>query len=474
MSLVSDLIAVLGRDRVLDDRLDSWTYGKDAGVFRGEADVVVLPESTEEVVEIVRVAERHSTSIVARGAGTGLAGGAVPVDRNVIVSMIRMNEITDVDPENRTAWVGPGVVNLDLSRHTEVHGLHFAPDPSSQSACTIGGNVGNNSGGPHCLAEGTTVNHVLAVEVVLAGGEVVTVGGGAPDPIGLDLRGILVGSEGTLGIVTKVLVKLTPNAPDVRTLLCAFDSVEDAARAVSGIIAAGVVPAALELMDQRMTEAVENWLKAGLPTDAAAILLAEVSGGTAAVKAEAAVIREVATSSGASSVSLAADEAERQILWKARKSAFGAVAQTAPDYYLHDTTVPRTRLVEAMTEAYAIGDKYDLVMMNVFHAGDGNLHPLMTFDASQPGSFDRVRAAADEIVEMCVSKGGVLSGEHGIGKEKRDLMGLMFDAHALDAQARIKEAFDPGGLFNPHKILPQGSRCFDFGRTVPVPDGAWI
>ena len=324
MALVPDLVDLLGRDRVLDDPLNAWMYGKDGGVFRGEVDVVVLPEMTEEVAEVVRIAERHHTALVARGAGTGLAGGAVPIGPNVVVSTIRMNEIFEIDAPNRTAWVGPGVINLDLSRRTEPLGLHFAPDPSSQSACTIGGNVANNSGGPHCLAEGTTVNHVLGMEVVLAGGEVVTVGGAAPDPIGLDLRGVLIGSEGTLGIVTKVLVKLTPNAPDVRTLLCAFDSVEDAARAVSGIIAAGVVPAALEMMDQRMTVAVENWLNAGLPTEAAAILLAEVSGSTASVDAEAAVISRVAAEAGAASVSLAADEAERQLLWKGRKSAFGS------------------------------------------------------------------------------------------------------------------------------------------------------
>ena len=474
MSLRIDLVDLLGDERVMDDALDTWMYGKDAGVFRGKVDVVVLPETTDEVSAIVRLAEHHGAAVVARGAGTGLAGGAVPVGRNVIVSTTRLNRIADVDAENRTAWVGPGVINLDLSRHTAPLGLHFAPDPSSQSACTIGGNVANNSGGPHCLAEGTTVNHVLGVEMVLAGGEVVTVGGPAPDPLGLDVRGIVVGSEGTLGIVTNVLVKLTPNAPDVRTLLCAFSSVEDAASAVSGVIAAGVVPAALEMMDQRMTVAVENWLHAGLPVDAAAILLAEVAGETEGVIAEAAVIRRVAEESGAISVSLAKDEAERQMLWKGRKSAFGAVAQTAPDYYLHDTVVPRTRLVEAMAEVYAIGEKYDLEMMNVFHAGDGNLHPLMVFDASQPGALDRVHAAAGELVEMCVSKGGVLSGEHGIGKEKRDLMPLMFDEYALDAQARIKEAFDPDGVFNPEKILPQGSRCFDFGRTVPVPDGVWV
>ena len=474
MSLASDLIAILGPDRVLQNDLDSWMYGKDAGVFRGDVDIIVLPESTSEVAEIVRAAERHGVSMVARGAGTGLAGGAVPLGDSIIVSTIRMNQISAVDAVEQTAWVGPGVINLDLSRHTEPLGLHFAPDPSSQAACTIGGNVANNSGGPHCLAEGTTVNHVLGLEIVLAGGEIVTVGSAAPDPLGLDLRGVIVGSEGTLGIVTNVLVKLTPNAPDVRTLLCAFASVEDAARAVSGIIAEGVVPAALEMMDQRMTIAVENWLHAGLPIDAAAILLAEVSGSTAAVEAEAGVVRRMAERAGATSVSLAANDAERQLLWKGRKSAFGAVAQTAPDYYLHDTVVPRTQLVEAMREVYEIGEKYGLAMMNVFHAGDGNLHPLMTFDASEPGALERVHAAADELVTMCVARGGVLSGEHGIGKEKRDLMGLMFDEYSLDAQARIKEAFDPNGLFNPDKILPQGSRCFDFGRTVPVPDGVWI
>lgn len=332
--------------------------------------------------------------------------------------------------------------------------------------------MANNSGGPHCLAEGATVNHVLGLEVVLAGGEVLTVGGVAPDPVGLDLRGILVGSEGTLGIVTRVLVRLTPNPPAVRTILTAFDSIEDAAGTVSDIIAAGVVPAALEIMDRLMTVAVENWLHAGLPVEAAAILLAEVTGEEAGVEAEADLVQRIAARHHASSVRLARDEAERALLWKARKSAFGAVAQAAPDYYLHDTVVPRTRLVETMSEVYRIAEKYGITMLNVFHAGDGNLHPLMAFDASEPGALERVRAAADELVEVCVANGGVLSGEHGIGREKRDLMPLMFSANDLDAQARIKDVVDPGGLFNPHKVLPQGSRCFDSGR--PIPDGAWV
>ncbi|HSL26847.1 MAG TPA: FAD-binding protein, partial [Acidimicrobiia bacterium] len=294
MGLLGDLRALLGEDRVLDSALARHLYARDAGVYRGEATAVVLAETTAEVQEIVRIAGRHGVPIVARGAGTGLAAGAVPLEGGIVLTTTRMNRIEAVDQANRTAWVGPGVINLDLSRATAHLGLHFAPDPSSQAACTIGGNVANNSGGPHCLAEGSTVNHVLALEVVLADGSVVTVGSAAPDEIGLDLRGMLVGSEGTLGIITRALVKLTEDAPDVRTLLAWFDTVAAAAATVSAVIAAGVVPAALEMMDQPMTRAVENWLHAGLPTEAAAILLAEVVGETASVEAEAEVIHRVA------------------------------------------------------------------------------------------------------------------------------------------------------------------------------------
>jgi glycolate oxidase len=469
--MIEELRAVLGEERVLVSPLARHLYSKDAGVFRGEATVVVVPVTTEEVQEVVRIANRHGVSIVARGAGTGLAAGAVPLEGGIVLSTTRMNQIHEIDAVNRTAWVGPGVINLDLSRATAGLGLHFAPDPSSQAACTIGGNVANNSGGPHCLAEGSTVNHVLALEVVLADGTVTVVGSAAPDEIGLDLRGMLVGSEGTLAIVTRALVKLTPNSPDVRTLLAWFDSVADAAATVSGVIAAGVVPAALEMMDRAMTQAVENWLHAGLPTEAAAILLAEVVGETAAVEAEAELIRRVALENHAE-VRVAANEAERALLWKGRKAAFGAVAQAAPNYYLHDTVVPRTKLVETMEAVYRIGEKHGLTMLNVFHAGDGNLHPLMAFDASEPGMLEKVQVAADELVELCVKLGGVLSGEHGIGREKRDLMPLMFSPVDLDAQARVKEAFDPVGVFNPGKVLPLGSRCFDVGGKLP--DGAWV
>lgn len=381
----------------------------------------------------------------------------------------------EIDPANRTAWVGAGVINLDLSKAAKPYGLYFAPDPSSQSACTIGGNVANNSGGPHCLSEGSTTSHVLGMEVVLAGGEIVVLGGEAPDPIGLDLKGLIVGSEGTLGIVTKALVRLLPIDPDVRTLLMDFPDVESAAKTVSDVIAAGLVPAALELMDRRMCEVVENWLKAGLPTESAAVLLAEVVGETEGVISEAEVISGIARSNGAYGVQVADTESERALLWLGRKSAFGAIAQLAPDYYLHDAVVPRTRLVETMSAIYEIADRYDITMLNVFHAGDGNLHPLIAFDSSDEELNERVHRAGDEIVALCLSVGGALSGEHGIGIEKRDMMRLNFTDLDLDAQARLKEVLDPAGVFNPTKILPEGSRCFDYGGVRrEMPDGVWV
>jgi glycolate oxidase len=466
MTLVADLEGVLGSDRVHSHPLQRFLFEKDAGVTRGEVAAVAFPATTQEVAACVRVARSHETPIVARGAGTGLAGGAVPTEPALLLVLTKMNRIWEVDQAGRSAWVGPGVINLDLSRSTAELGLHYAPDPSSQAACTIGGNVGTNAGGPHCLAEGTTVAHILGVEMVTATGEVVTLGGKAPDPVGLDLRALVVGSEGTLGIVTRVLVKLVADAPAVRTLLITFDDIADAAATVSGIIGAGVVPAALEMMDQPMVIAVENFIHGGLPVDAAAVLLAEVVGLDAGVAAEATIVDRIAHDCGATSVRVAADDAERELLWKARKNAFGAVAQAAPDYYLHDTVVPRTKLVDVMTQIYDIGERHGLELLNVFHAGDGNLHPLVAYDARKPGMFDKVRAAAEEMVKVSIEVGGSLTGEHGVGLEKRDLMGLVFEPVDLDAQARLREAFDPDGSFNPGKVLPAGSRCSDYGMAV--------
>ncbi|MDX1468767.1 MAG: FAD-linked oxidase C-terminal domain-containing protein [Acidimicrobiia bacterium] len=474
MTLVGELRQALGEDNVLDAPVELHVFSKDASLMRGHATVVVFPQDTADVSAVVKIAARHQTPIVARGAGTGLAAGASPTEGGIVLSTTALDEI-EIDQDNRTAWVGPGVINLDLTRAASEHGLHFAPDPSSQSACTIGGNIANNSGGPHCLAEGSTTSHVLGMEVVLADGEVITVGGPAPDMPGLDLRSVIVGSEGTLGIVTRALVRLLPIEPDVRTMLMDFPTVEGAAATVSDIIAAGMVPAALELMDQRMTEAVENWLRAGLPTDAAAILLAEVVGEVESVTSEAAEISEIAHVNGARRVEIAETPEHRDLLWKGRKSAFGAIAQLAPDYYLHDAVVPRTKLVEVLRGVYEIADRYGLTLLNVFHAGDGNLHPLIAFDSNEPGMAEKVHRAGDEIVALCLANGGALSGEHGIGVEKRDLMGASFTELDLDAQARLKEAFDPSALLNPGKILPAGSRCFDFGGVRrEIPKGAWV
>lgn len=474
MTLVTDLRAVLGDDDVMEEPVELHLYSKDASLMRGRPVCVVFPRDAAEVAEVVKLAEAHGVPIVARGAGTGLTAGASPTEGGIVLVTTAMNAI-DIDPENRTAWVGAGVINLDLSKVARPHGLHFAPDPSSQSACTIGGNVANNSGGPHCLAEGSTTSHVLGMEVVLAGGEIAILGGQAPDPPGLDLKGLIVGSEGTLGVVTRVLVRLLPIEPDVRTLLMSFDTVKDAAQTVSDVISAGLVPAALEMMDRRMCEVVENWLEAGIPIESEAILLTEVVGETDGVVSQAGVISEIAARNHATDVEIAETAKDRALLWKARKSAFGAIAQLAPDYYLHDAVVPRTRLVETMEAVYAIADRYGLTMANVFHAGDGNLHPLIAFDSSDEKINAMVHQAGEEIVAACLRVGGALSGEHGIGMEKRELMRSNFSDLDLDAQARLKEVFDPGGVFNPRKVLPKGSRCFDFGGVRrEIPEGVWV
>jgi glycolate oxidase len=408
---------------------------------------------------------------VARGSGTGLAGGATPLGDPVVIVTTQMNRVLDVDPGARVAWVEPGVLNLDLSRTVRHLALHYAPDPSSQQACTIGGNVATNAGGPHCLAAGVTSAHILAVEVVLPDGQVSVLGGLEPDAPGYDLRGCFVGSEGTMGIATRVAVRLSPDPPTIATMLCAFGSVEAAAATVSGIIAAGILPAALEMMDALITRAVEDFVGAGYPRDAEAVLLVELDGLGAGVAEQVEAVRAIAQQHDARSTRVAADEQERALLWKGRKSAFGAIARIAPDYYLHDAVVPRTRLVEVLRRVYEIADAYRLITMNVFHAGDGNLHPLILFDGREEGVWDRVHHAGTEILETCIAAGGVLTGEHGVGIEKRDLMPLLFSPDDLDAQARLRDAFDPDGAANPLKVLPRGSRC---GELQRVPEGTWI
>ncbi len=470
-SLVADLSDAIGSRNVRHGASELSLYRRDASNMEGSAAVVCLPESTGDVQACVRIARRHGVPFVARGSGTGLAGGAVPLDRAVVIALTKMNRVIEVDHVNRTAWVEPGVLNLDLSRQMEHLGLHFAPDPSSQQTCSIGGNVANNSGGPHCLAEGVTASHILAIEVVLPDGTLTTLGGEDPEPDGYDLRGVFVGSEGMLGIATKVCVKLTQNAPGVRTMLLDFASVEDGAATVSGIIAAGMVPAAVEMMDQLCLQAVEEYIHADLPVHAAAALLIEVVGLPHALESDVQRIIEIADQHRVGTVRVAADEAERALLWKGRKSAFGAIARIQPNYYLHDTVVPRRKLPEVLAKVYEIAERHELQVLNVFHAGDGNLHPLLVYDARDPGVLERVHLAGEEIVRVSVEAGGVLSGEHGIGLEKREYMTLMFSAVDLAAQNALRHAFDPDGIANPGKVLPSPSTC---GDIHAVPEGAWI
>ncbi len=469
--LVSSLRAALDPTRVRDAASELSLYRHDASHLEGAAAAVCFPTSTDEVAACVRIAREHGVPFVARGSGTGLAGGAVPPDGAVVISLTKMNRVLSVDPVSRTAWVEPGVLNLDLSRSTASDGLHFAPDPSSQQTCSIGGNVANNSGGPHCLADGVTTSHILALEVVLPDGAVTVLGGEDPEPDGYDLRGAFVGSEGMCGVATAICVKLTPNPPATSLLLLDFSTVADGAATVSAIIAAGVVPAALEMMDRLCLEAVEAYIGAGLPVDSAVALLVELVGPPAAIAADTDLVTGIARAHRVRTVRVAADEAERALLWKGRKSAFGAIARIKPNYYLHDTVVPRRVLPDVLAKVYEIAAAHELLVLNVFHAGDGNLHPLLVYDAREPGVMERVEAAGREIVSVSVAAGGVLSGEHGIGLEKRDLMPLMFSAVDMAAQDSLRSAFDPDRVSNPGKVLPSPARCADFQA---VPAGAWI
>ena len=472
--LACDLVTALAPDRVRDDSASRALHAHDSSVFAGGVSgPVCYPVSAAEVEAIMRIAAAHGRAVVPRGAGSGLAGGAIPLGAPVVVVLTRMNRILEVDVDSAVAWVEPGVVNLDLTRHLRPLGYHFAPDPSSQQACTIGGNVATNAGGPHCLAYGVTNQHVLAVEIVTSTGELALLGGLDAEPLGLDLRGAFVGGEGTLGIATRIAVRITPNPPTVRTLLLGFPSIRAAAEAVSAIISAGIVPAALEVMDQRITIAVERYAAAGYPTDAAAVLLVEVDGFEGGVEVDADRVAAIGRARGANSVRVAADEHERALLWKGRKTAFGAVAQLAPAYYLHDTVVPRAVLADVLEAVYEIAESEGLVVMNVFHAGDGNLHPLLLFDPGRPGEMERVHAAGARIVQASLDAGGALSGEHGIGVEKREFMARMFSDVDLSHQQLLRRAFDPDCRLNPGKVLPSPHSCADIQALRSVPSEVW-
>ena len=454
-----ELEEALGASGVLSDPLSLALYRRDASMVEGGCALVAFPTELAHIVACMRIADDHDLAVVPRGSGTGLAGGATPIDDALVVCTTKMDRILDVRPADRLAWVEPGVLNLDLADAVAPMGLTFAPDPASQQSCTIGGNVATNAGGPRCLAHGVTADHVMGLDVVLPDGSVERLGSEAPAAAGYDLRGLLIGSEGTLGIVAAACVRLTPIAPSVSTLLLGFPTAEDCAAAVSDVIASGIVPTAMEMMDRGIVEAVERFARAGYPSDAGAVLLVEVDGTPGAVEAQARLVEDVARRHDASSLRTAAEGSERTLLWKGRKSAFGALGQIAPHYYLHDVVVPRARLVEAVAGFAEIGRRHGLAVTCLLHAGDGNLHPHFHFDQRMPGALERVLAASEDVIRLAVELGGTLSGEHGIGLEKRDFMPLVFTEEDLRLQACVRSCFDPDGRMNPRKVLPDGARC---------------
>ena len=462
--LIQELCEIVGDENVLSDPDELLVYECDGlPQHKHPPRAVVFPNSTEETSEVLQLLADEGVSFAPRGAGTGLSGGALAVNRGVVIELARMRKILRVDPENRIAVVQTGLVNAHLSRAVAPYGLYYVPDPSSQPSCTIGGNIAENAGGIHCLKYGTTTDHVIGARVVLADGWIVDLGG---DAVGYDLLGVFVGSEGTFGIATEATVRLSPIPPAVRTLLADFTDVDRASRAVSAIIAAGVLPSALEMMDNAIIRAVEaSVFTAGLPVDAQAVLLVELDGVEAGIDEEAEKVEAILREHGARSVHSATDQNERKKLWAARKGAFGAVGRLSPDIMIQDAVVPRSRLPEVLSETYRIAAHYNLQLANVFHAGDGNLHPLICFDLRRGDDLERVRQAGREIMETCVRAGGSITGEHGVGLDKSVYLPLIFSEDDMDAMLRVRAAFDPSGLCNPGKIIPLPRGCGE-GRAV--------
>jgi glycolate oxidase subunit GlcD len=469
-TLVKDLRAILRPGQVISDPEELLVYECDGLThYRRRPRAVVFPESTDEVSAVLKLLARERVAYVPRGAGTGLSGGALAAGGGVCVEMARMKRVLKVDARNRLAVVEPGVVNAQVSRAAAAHGLYYVPDPSSQASCTVGGNVGENAGGIHCLKYGTTTDHVTAARVVLSDGRVVNLGGACAQAPGYDLLGVFVGSEGTFGIATELTVKLTPVAPSVRTLLADFTDIDDASRAVSAVIAAGIIPAGLEMVDGVTIRAVEaSVFAAGMPTDAGAALLVELDGLEAGMDEEVERVRQICSTHGARSVRLAAGEVERKKLWAARKGAFGAMGRITPDILIQDAVVPRSRLPEVLAATYRTGERYGLRVANVFHAGDGNLHPLVCFDSRDADEVRRVKEAGREIMETCVAAGGTITGEHGVGLDKSEYLPLVFDGETIDAMLRVRAAFDPTGLCNPGKIIPTPKGCGEARAVAEV------
>lgn len=453
--LIVELERIAGKRNVLSSPEELLVYQYDASVDRGNPQAIVLPTSADQVSKIVRLCNRLNVPFVARGAGTNLSGGSLPIKGGVVIGLSRMNRILEIDIPNQRATVEPGVVNLDISVALNPLGYYFAPDPASQKAATIGGNVAENAGGPHCLKYGVTTNHILGLEIVTPDGDILQLGGKALDTPGYDLTGLFVGSEGTLGIATKIIVRILRLPETYKTLLVIYDNLADAGQTVSAIIAAGILPATLEMMDRIILGAVEASFHAGFPLDAEGVLLIELDGLTDGMERAAERIAGICRANHAREVRVAKTLAERDKLWAGRKGAFGAIARVSPNYLVVDGTVPRTKLPEVLNQVYDVGRRYDLRIPNVFHAGDGNLHPLILFDDRNKEQKEKVLQAGMELLKLCVAAGGTITGEHGIGVEKIAAMPFVFSPAEIAALRQVKQAFDPGGRCNPGKILPQ-------------------
>lgn len=474
---LAGLAAIVPPERLIADEAGLKVYDCDAlTAYRALPLAVVLPETVAEVSRILRLALEQRVKVVPRGAGTGLSGGALPLADGLLMGLARLNRILEIDYANRCVTVQPGVANLAVSQAVAAAGFAYAPDPSSQIACSIGGNVAENSGGVHCLKYGVTANNLLGLELVLMNGDVLRLGGKHLDNDGYDLMGVVTGSEGLLGVVTEATLKIQPRPAAVQALLLGFASLAQAGECVAAIVAEGIVPAGLEMMDKACVAATEAYCQAGYPLDAEALLICELDGPAAEVAELAERVEAIARRCSATTLRRAGSEEERQRFWLGRKSAFPAVGRLSPDYYCIDGTIPRRRLAEVLTRMGRLAEKRGLGVVNVFHAGDGNLHPLILFDAAREGDLARAEALAADILTLCVQVGGVLSGEHGIGVEKRDLMGTMFSEEDLKQQQRLKCAFDPDGLLNPGKVFPVLHRCAELGRMhihggkLPFPD----
>ena len=469
-SIIGALGDIVGPEYVLHGPEDLLVFEYDASIDKAVPQAVVLPDTTEQVAAIVKLANAYGVPITPRGAGTGLSGGALAVKGGIVIGTSRMNRLLEIDPVNQIAVVEPGLVNLKLSEKAAVHGLHYVPDPSSQKTCTIGGNVAENSGGPHSLAYGVTTNHVLGMEVVMPDGEILWLGGKNQDRPGYDLPGIFVGSEGTIGVVTKVIVKLTRDPEAIGTMVAVFDQMDQATTAVSTIIASGMIPAAIEMIDRVAIEAVNPAINAGFPDDADAVLLVEVDGLRESVAEELEAVQAICHELGTREIRVAKSPQERDTLWAARKGAFGALGRIAPNYYVLDGVVPRTKLPETLRRVADIGARFNFRIANVFHAGDGNLHPCIAFDERIPGESRRVLEAGAEVMHACIEFGGSITGEHGVGLEKQSFMGLVFSEEDLAAQEKLRAAFADSETFNPCKVFPSRAGCGEGWRLPRLPD----